>query len=94
MKTIYNVIINFTSKKQASDYFKESGLLFAYECKNLIYNIEDNIIAEPENCIKYNFGEIWIENTENPVASQLFIEDGFLMYFKETFEEQVENITE
>ena len=91
METTYNVLINFASKKEASGYFKKSGFLFAYECKNLIYDIHDNIIEEPENSVRHNFGDIWIENNENPVSSQLFIKDGFLSYFQENFEEVFEN---
>ena len=91
METTYNVLITFKSKKEAKDYFKNSGLLFAYECKNLIYDIHDNIIEEPENSVRHNFGDIWIENNENPVSSQLFIKDGFLSYFQENFEDIVEN---
>lgn len=91
METTYNVLITFKSKKEAKNYFKESGLLFAYECDNLIYDIQGNVIKEPKNSVKYNFGDIWIENIENPVSSQLFIKDGFLSYFQENFEAIVKN---
>jgi hypothetical protein len=90
MEITYILLINFTSKKEASEYFKNSGLSFAYECKNLFYDAQHNIIEEPKNHIKYNFGDIWIENNENPVASQLFIKDGFLSYFKEVVFEETE----
>ena len=77
------MIVEFNSISNALDYMVESGNSFAFKVEDKVYSGSGIIISRPDS-FDVVFGEIWLGGiSEKSVPGVLYIEDGFLKYFKE-----------
>lgn len=80
----YILIINFNSKEEALAYIQESGLSFSFSVLNVeIFNSIGELIEAPLEYNSFNVDEISLSNASDPLPGELYIEDGFLKYYKE-----------
>jgi len=80
----YIIIVNFPTKEEALAYIQESGLSFSFSVLGVeIFNPLGELIEAPLEYNSFNVDEISLSNTSDPLPGELYIEDGFLKYYKE-----------
>jgi len=83
-KVEYIIIINFSTKEEALSYMQSSGLNFSFSVANTeFFNSAGDIISEPESYNSFDKGDISISDKADPLPGELYIENGFLKYYKE-----------
>jgi hypothetical protein len=87
MKTIYNILIEFNSKEEGLEYMQTSKYPFSFTDSLNIYNPEGDTIPPPENVSIYKPSEIFIGFEDIDAPGMLYVEDGFLRYYKESYTE-------
>jgi hypothetical protein len=81
------IIVEFDSISNALGYLEDSGNYFSFKVGDLIYSELGEIISESSEYEVILFGEIWLNDiSDNPHSGQLYIDNGFLKYYKENYE--------
>ncbi len=86
MKKEFIILPQFTSIVTGLNYLKDTEHKFCFVAKNKTYNIEGKVIDTPDNSEVISIVDIYIELHEDPFPGQLYIENDFLKYYKETYE--------
>lgn len=73
----------FNSIEEASSYLTTNALEFAFSVNNKTYSVTGIEIDTPINSQLIPINDIYIQLHSDPLSGQLFLEDGFLKYFKE-----------
>lgn len=73
----------FNSIEEGSSYLTTSALDFAFSVNNKTYSITGIEIDTPINSQLIPINDIYIQLHGDPQPGQLYVEDGFLKYFKE-----------
>lgn len=82
-KKIHIILVGFNTLQDGIDYMVSSPYKFAFIVGGQTYDSIGNPITTPENSEVVNFGSIYITDNENPASGDLYIEGGFLKYYKE-----------
>jgi len=82
-KTIYIILVGFNTLQEGLDYMTSSPYNFSFIVGGQTYDSLGNPIATPDNPEIIQYGQIYITDNENPAPGDLYIEDGFLKYYKE-----------
>ena len=81
----YIVLLGFNSVQDGIDYMQSSSRSFAFSVGGSTYDYEGNSISTPTDYSVINEGDIYIGELESqfPGPGDLYVEGGFLKYFKE-----------
>lgn len=82
-KKEYIVLINFQSVSDGLNYLNEFNTPFCFLVGGSTYDGSGNLITTPNDFIQYESGEIWIDIHETPHPGELYVESGFLKFYKE-----------
>lgn len=77
------ILIEFKTIEEGLNFMNESENYFSFSVKNKTYSSVGQEIKTPDNSSIIYFGDIFIGIIENPMPGELFIENGFLQYYKE-----------
>jgi hypothetical protein len=78
------IIIDFPTKEEAMASFEELGFGFSFSVEeSKFFNILGESITEPESYEKHKFNNIKVSNKIDPLPGELYVENGFLKYYKE-----------
>ena len=81
-KKVYIILIGFNSIQEGIEYNQTSPYKISFSVDGVTYNEDGDVIETPNNSgVIPNVG-IYVCNNQNPIPGQLYIEDGFLKYFK------------
>jgi hypothetical protein len=86
MKKEFIILPQFTSIVIGLNYLKSTENKFCFVAKNKTYSIDGKKIDTPDNSEVINIDDIYIELYGDPLPGQLYIENDFLKYYKETYE--------
>lgn len=82
----------FDSIEEGSSYLTTNAYEFAFSVNNKTYSITGVEIDTPINSELIPINTIFIQLFNNPQCGQLYVEDGFLKYFKEDHSETEEEL--
>jgi hypothetical protein len=81
-KKVYIILIGFNSIQEGIEYNQNSPYKISFSVDGVTYNEDGDTIETPNNSEVIPNGGIYVCNNQNPISGQLYIEDGFLKYFK------------
>lgn len=86
MKKEFIILPRFKSIMDGLNYLNGTEYKFCFVSDGIAYSIDGIRIESPDNAEVINIENIYIEIYEDPFPGQLYIENGFLKYYKETYE--------
>jgi len=79
----YIILLGFDTIQGGIDYMVTSPHNFSFSVGGDTYDYEGNLLETPLESSVISEGGIYITNTENPQPGSLYINGGFLKYYKE-----------
>jgi hypothetical protein len=82
-KKINIILLGFNTLQEGIDYMQSSPYKFSFSFNGNSYDFTGLGISTPENSSVIDEGGIYVCSSENPSPGELYIENGFLQYYKE-----------
>ena len=84
IERVYTILIGFGTINEGIDFMTNSIYKIAFSVNNQTYNYLGQPIDTPLDSEIVMVGGVFITNTEDPAPGDVYIDNGFLKYFKET----------
>lgn len=83
MEKIYHIIIpEFSTKEIGLKYLSDNKNYFSFFVENIVYDKDGYEIEKPSNSTIISINEIYLQINEKQSPGVLFIEGGFIKYYK------------
>ena len=83
MENEHIVLINFNTINDGIDFMSSINIPFSFIVSGITYDYLGNAIQTPDDFDVYNLGEIYLDIHEVPSPGVLYVNNGFLKYYKE-----------
>lgn len=77
------ILINFNTINDGIDFMANINTPFSFISNGVTYDYLGNVIQTPNDFDIYNLDEIYLDIHEVPSPSVLYIDNGFLKYYKQ-----------
>ena len=83
IERVYTILVGFNTLQDGIDYMSSSPYKIAFSVGGQTYDDLGNSIQTPDYSEIVMVGDVFITNTEGPAPGDLYIDNGFLRYYKE-----------
>lgn len=77
------ILINFNTINDGINFMSNINTPFSFIVNDVTYDYLGNVIQTPTDFDMYNLGEIYLDIHGAPSPSVLYINNGFLKYYKQ-----------
>jgi hypothetical protein len=85
-KKEFIILIEFSSLENALLYIDVNNTRFSFSVAGETYSSDGDLIDVLDDFDIININDIYIDIYDNPLPGELYIENGFLKYYKENYE--------
>jgi hypothetical protein len=83
IERVYTILVGFNTLQNGIDYMFSSPYKIAFSVDGQTYSYLGQPIDTPVDSEIIMVGNVFITNTEDPAPGDVYIDNGFLKYYKE-----------